>query len=276
MEYALTRAAPLRAGLASIPLLRAVALPLLRRLDRPITVTHAYTGLPLHLLSYTHKGYWYYGKAREAATMRRISQIIRPGDTVIEAGGHIGYVAQYLAKLTGDTGRVHVFEPGNDNSRFLARNIAGLPNVLHIKAALAATSGKQPFFEENIGGFMNSLDPDFARSSVQGRRHGGHLRIVQNSVATLRLDDYTLRHDAMPHFLKIDVEGGELSLLRGAEATLARAPALMVEVTRNQRAVFTLLRDHHFTLSDEHNTPITTPQMMRGNVFAERRRRISD
>ncbi len=55
-----------------MPWLRAIALPLLRQLDRPLTITNSYAGMPLYLPSYTHKGYWYYGKTREAATMRRI------------------------------------------------------------------------------------------------------------------------------------------------------------------------------------------------------------
>ena len=205
--------APLRAALASHPWLRSLALPVLRCIDRPITIKHAYTGRPLHLMSYTHKGYWYYGRAREAAAMRRIARILRPGDTVIEAGGHIGYLAQYISGLVGDRGSVHVFEPGTQNTRFLTENLSDLPNTLHIKAALAAEGGKQTLCEENIGGFMNSLDPDFVGDSEQGRKQGKHLKVVERRVATLRLDDYALRHNVIPNFLKIDVEGSELAVL---------------------------------------------------------------
>jgi len=276
MDITLSRAAPLRAGIASVPLLRAMALPLLRKLDRPITIAHPYVGTRLHLLSYTHKGYWYYGRAREAATMRRIARIVRPGDTVIDAGGHIGYTAQYLSHLAGPRGRVHIFEPGSENTRFLTRNIMALPNTLHIKAALTATGGTRDFYEENIGGFMNSLDPDFVRSSEQGKARAGCLRVVPAKVATLRLDTYTSRHDVSPDFMKIDVEGSELAVLAGAQATLAKIPALMVEVTRNTREVFTILRDHGFCLSDENGVAITDHADMRGNVFAERKRRQHD
>lgn len=276
MDMTLFRAAPVRAGLASSSLLRAVTLPLLRHLDRPMTIRHPFAGTPFELLSFTHKGYWYYGRAREAAVMARIAGLLRPGDTVIEAGGHIGFVTQYLAHLTGPRGRVHVFEPGQDNTRFLSRNIRKLPHVMQIKAALAAHSGEGRFYEENIGGFMNSLDPDFVKTSTQGKRRAAHLRVVETRIPTLRLDDYTLRHGVTPNFLKIDVEGGELDVLRGAAATLAQTPALMVEVSRNTAAVFALLRDHGFSLSDEAGKAITQPGQMRGNVFAQRKRRRFD
>lgn len=269
-------AAPVRAFLASMPWLRAIALPILRQLDRPMTITNAQAGMPLHLLSYTHKGYWYYGKSRAAATMRRFQQFVRPGDTIIEAGGHIGYVAQYLSKLTGPQGSVHVFEPGMQNTEFLTRNLAALRNTLHVKAALSDTNGEADFFEENIGGFLNSLDPRFVKDSAQGRRRAGQLAVRRCTVATLRLDDYTLRHRVVPDFLKIDVEGSEFAVLSGAESTLQHTRALMVEVSRDREAIFEFLHDHGFTLSDENGAPLRTPAALSGNVFAERRRRLTD
>ena len=276
MSFTLSRTAPLRAGLASVPTLRALALPALRRLDRPIKIRHAYTGDPLDLLSYTHKGYWYYGRSREAATMQRIANLVRPGDTVIEAGGHIGYVSQYLAKVVGDRGRVHVFEPGSKNSEFLSRNLSHLPQTLHIKAALSDHAGIQTFYEENIGGFMNSLDPSFVRDSQQGRRRVHELNITKHNINTLRLDDYATRHNVTPQFLKIDVEGSERAVLFGAEKTLARTPALMVEVSRDQAEIFELLGGLEFRLSDELGAPVTAPDQMHGNIFAEKQRRPSD
>ncbi len=201
---------------------------------------------------------------------------MRPGDTVIEAGGHIGYVAQYLSKLAGPQGCVHVFEPGTQNTEFLTHNLTALRNTLHVKAALSNADGEADLFEENIGGFMNSLDPRFVKDSVQGRRHAGHLAVRRRTVATLRLDDYTLRHSVIPDFIKIDVEGSEFAVVSGAEGTLARTRSLMVEVSRDRDAIFEMLHDHGFILSDENGAPLRTPCELSGNVFAERRRRLSD
>ena len=270
MDHALTRAAPIRAGLASFAVLRALALPFLRRIDRQITIKHPYTGHPFTLRSYTHKGYWYYGKTREAATMDRLRRLIRPGDTVIDAGGHIGFVAQFMSDLVGPDGQVHVFEPGSENVRFLGLNLADSPNAMHIKAALTAENGRQPFYEENVGGFMNSFDPSYAQCSEQGQWIAKHLQVTRRTVATMRLDDYTLRHKIVPQFLKIDVEGSELDVLKGAMGTVSQIPALMVEVSRNEREVFALLTALGFHLTHPDGRTVACPEEMIGNIFAER------
>ena len=41
------------------------------------------------------------------------SQIVRPGDTVMDIGANLGSVTRWLSGLVGETGRVHAFEPNN-------------------------------------------------------------------------------------------------------------------------------------------------------------------
>lgn len=47
--------------------------------------------------------------------MKTLAELARPGDTVVELGGHIGYLSVHLAKIVGDDGTVIVFEPGPNN-----------------------------------------------------------------------------------------------------------------------------------------------------------------
>ena len=96
---------------------RRVALPLLAKFGNfDVTIKHHYTGDRLRLNAFKHKGYWYLGKDRERNVMSSFERLICKGDTVIEVGGHIGYVSLFFAKLAGDTGHVFVFEPGANNS----------------------------------------------------------------------------------------------------------------------------------------------------------------
>jgi FkbM family methyltransferase len=266
----------LRAGLASNPKLRAIALPLLRRFDRPITIKNPYARMPIRLLSYTHKGYWFYGKQRESQTMRRFASLIQPGDTVFEVGGHIGFIAQFFSRKVGRNGQVHVFEPGQQNQQFLRQNIARCRNCAHIDAAVSDKTGQATFYEENVGGFMNSLDADFAPSSDIAASQGVGLQITPRHVQTITLDAYALRHGLSPNFIKIDVEGAELAVLRGATAVLVHARASRVEVARDKAAVFDILTNAGFTLSTETGTAITKPSQMHGNVFGTRRPRAMD
>jgi FkbM family methyltransferase len=266
----------LRAGLASNRRLRAIALPLLRRFNRTITITNPYARIPMRLLSYTHKGYWFYGKQREAQTMRRFAALVRSGDTVFEVGGHIGFIAQFFSKKVGTYGQVHVFEPGQQNQQFLRQNIARCRNCAHIDAAISDKTGKAMFFEENVGGFMNSLDAEFAPSSNIAESQGVGLQITPREVQTTTLDAYAVRHGLTPNFVKIDVEGAELAVLRGATATLVHARAIMIEVARDKAAVFDILTNAGFALSTDTGAAITKPAQMQGNVFGTRRQRAKD
>ena len=261
---------PLRAGLASSRLLRLIALPLLRRIDRPITMTNPFSDLPFHLLSYTHKGYWFYGRHRETVTMQRLAQMTRRGDTVFEVGGHIGYLTQFFARQVSHRGQVHVFEPGQQNQQFLRKNIARCMQCVHINAAVSDRVGKAVFYEENLGGFMNSLEADFATSTDNARSQGQTLKLRPRSVNTTTLDDYAKAHNVWPDVVKIDCEGTELAVLRGGRQVLQAARCAMIEVSRHKDAVFNLLSGFGFVLSRPDGTLITTPQQMNGNVFATR------
>lgn len=277
MQTTITASAPipkfrpkLRMGLASNRLLRALALPVLRLCDWPIAIKNPYADAPFKLLSFTHKGYWFYGRTREAATMRRFQHLVRSGDTVFEVGGHIGFIAQFFARKVGRGGEVHVFEPGTQNKPFLRKNIAGFRNCAHIDAAVSDRNGTASFYEENLGGFMNSLDADFAQDSNLAAAQRTKMQVTAQQVTTVSLDCYAQRHGRFPDFIKIDVEGAELSVLRGATKVLQQARALMVEVARDKEAVFHLLTDAGYQLSDENGTLLTAPAELHGNVFALR------
>lgn len=258
----------LRKGLASISILRSIALPILRRVDIPITITNPFSDLRFHLLSFTHKGYWFYGRHRERDSMGRCARLIRQGDSVFEVGGHIGYLSQFFARRVGQDGQVHIFEPGQQNQHFLRKNIANFERCVHVNAAVSDFTGKATFYEENLGGFMNSLDGSFAESSDNAASQRHRLELQPQRVNAVTLDAYATAHNVWPQFLKIDVEGAELAVLRGATKVLSRARAIMIEVTRNQIGVFNALETHGFSLSDPNGRKITTPDQLVGNVFA--------
>lgn len=82
----------IRRFIAKTPFLRPVVLHLLRWMARDTSLTNPWTGSRIYLNSFRHKGYWFFGKEREAGTMARFAELIRPGDTVVEVGGHIGFI----------------------------------------------------------------------------------------------------------------------------------------------------------------------------------------
>ncbi len=225
----------------AVKLARRLLMPVFARVNPgDITIRHHHTGDAVRLHSFRHKGYWWYGKKREAETMALFAKLIRPGDTVFDVGGHIGYVALYFRRLVGPAGQVIVFEPGANNLPYLRRNLSPYANIELVEAGVGDRSGKTTFHLEDLTGQNNSFVNDF-----EGYRANAEyaFRAPTKSVEVeiLTLDEF-VRGRAAPDFLKIDVEGFEYEVLRGGREMLAHArPMIMVEVQRNQKEVLELL-----------------------------------
>ncbi len=221
---------------------RRLVLAALKRVSRDITIRHHHTGDPLRLNLYTHKGYWYHGKRREAATLGLCRQLIQPGWTVYDVGGHIGYLSLYFAKFAGPQGKIHVFEPGENNLPYLERNISGHANITLVRVAVGAAPGRATIYLENLAGQNNSLVPEFAELARNAALAGaGAGKVTPRDIAVTTLDLHSAATRTMPDFVKIDVEGFELEVLQGMRELIGKRPVILVEVQRNQSEVFALL-----------------------------------
>jgi FkbM family methyltransferase len=162
----------------------------------------------------------------EPEVVDSIRENVLPGMTVMDIGAHAGFYALLFAKLVGPAGQVIAFEPLPANFRLLEENIAlnGLRNVLVRHEAVGERSGKLnlevPDLEDHLlAGPMSSADP---RGSM--------------TVPVVSLDDFILQRGLHIDFIKMDVEGAEGSILRGAQETLrASHPAMVVELHNAER-----------------------------------------
>jgi FkbM family methyltransferase len=251
---------------------RRLALLALRRVARDITIRHHHTGDPVRLNLFTHKGYWYHGRRREAATLALCRSLIRPGETVFDVGGHIGYLSLFFARLVGRDGEVHAFEPGENNLPYIERNVAAHAAIRLVRKAAGAADGVAPIYLESLAGQNNSLLPAFeglARNAALA--FAGAARVVAREVPVIRLDSYAAEADANPDFVKIDVEGFELEVLQGMERLLRRQPILLVEVQRNQAQVFELLENAGYRMFNDRCRQLLPKHAVRlsgANVFA--------
>jgi len=244
-------------ALSKLPFLRTCALWMLRSLRRDINLKNPWTGDRLFLNSYTHKGYWFYRRSRERLTMDRFASLIDSGDTVLDVGGHIGYISQWFAKLVGPTGRVVVFEPGTNNLRYIRRNTSPLLNVVLETSAVSDTVGTSVLFEDAITGQNNSMLSDYQNLDGVAASHGVEAHRTSRPVSTITLDEYVDRAGITVDFIKLDIEGHELYALRGAVKTLINAKAVMVEVTENSHEVAELLQKLDFTTTDASGSIVT-------------------
>jgi FkbM family methyltransferase len=226
------------------PAVRSSLLSLLRFLSPgDITIRHHWVGQRrLRLDAFRHRNYWSRGKKREHDVMVSLPKILRPGQTVIELGGHIGYLTIYFASLVSDGGKVVVFEPAPANLDYLRRNVEGLPQVTVEVAAASDRAGSADFFVENLTGQNNSLLGGYGQFDRVRKGLSIDASYEKISVPTIRVDDYVEEHGLRPDFVKIDIEGAEELALKGMQRTLGRfRPAMLIETTVNVQEVLAML-----------------------------------
>ena len=150
-------------------------------------------------------------------SVRIADLVLRDDPVILDIGASIGGVTAALAKRF-PAGQVVAFEAAPSVHRSLretVRRATGAP-ITVVEKAVGAEPGMLRFHEDGNGSGWGFLSEELGVVSVP-------VVTVDDIVAELRLD----RVD----FLKIDVEGGELGVLRGAEGTLLRdQPLLLFEV----------------------------------------------
>ena len=196
-----------------------------RNYDGPVT-TSWYFGLHFnHHLSGDMSQCTYIDGQYEPNELHALTEQIRQGMCVFDVGANAGVFTLVAAKLVGDGGIVHAFEPSpRDRERLLANvRLNRQSNVrVHAEAlggaagkAILAVAGAEHPGHNTIGGFAYS--DDAAAYSVE--------------VDVTTLDEIVAREGLNRlDILKIDVEGAETAVLLGAKAALGRfRPIILVE-----------------------------------------------
>jgi FkbM family methyltransferase len=159
-----------------------------------------------------------------------IERILRPGMTVVDVGANHGLFSLEAALLIGRAGLVHAFEPTPSTRALLVRNLAanGVSNVRVFPAALGAAPGAARL---RVHGAMSGLNTLAAQDVVWNGKLLRADNIIEVPVTTLDAHAGAENLDRID-FLKIDVEGFELSVIRGARGLLrsGRVVRLLLEI----------------------------------------------
>ena len=157
----------------------------------------------------------------EPETLAVILGHLSPGDVFVDIGANIGAFTLPAARTVGKTGRVLAAEASAEVFSYLLRNVAanGHSAVITLNCAICDSSGAIPFYpapNEKFG--MGSLGVQFSGKPI--------------AVPAERLDT-VLEQTGIEHVdvLKIDVEGFEVSVFRGAQKllTATRPPLILFE-----------------------------------------------
>lgn len=171
--------------------------------------------------------------------------LVGPGDVCLDVGASYGTYTVVLARIVGPFGRVHAFEPRPRSHQVLtlvtrllnSGNVEVHPIALSdMDSAEVIVTPRRHWFLPVPGrtflksGLEAGPDGDCADDYYPGWREefGG---ATERLVRTETLDGFVARHSGRVAFVKVDVEGAELRVFRGGEATLARhRPVVLCEI----------------------------------------------
>ena len=158
----------------------------------------------------------------QRAEIRALVAAIRPGEAAVDAGAHKGAYLPWLSRAAGSDGRVFAFEPQPDLAVYLERicRAASLGNVRVEPLGVSDAAGKRRLHVPGKDG------PSPGASFEEAVAAGSAGRDVPASVVAL--DAYLAGEPRRLAALKVDVEGHELAVFRGARGRIERDAPLVV------------------------------------------------
>lgn len=197
----------------------------------------------------------------EAHILSWVEEVLHQGNTFIDVGAHAGWISLASSRLVGSTGQVVAIEPSPALASLVRYHcrVNRITSIAVEEFAVADSSGIADFFIHNEG--ISSINSLF-ESSV-AREAPSESPVDRICVRTHSLDDYCESRKLSPDLIKIDVEGAELLVIRGASRTLSKhKPALIVAVhpplmpDGSEIELFTLLHDCQYVLRHSHTIPL--------------------
>ncbi|MCW3041134.1 MAG: FkbM family methyltransferase [Solirubrobacterales bacterium] len=177
----------------------------------------------------------------EVPVQEALRRTVPPGGTVYDVGANIGFFALLAARFAGDGGRVLAFEPVPAVADLVreAAQRSGLAGRVEVRTeAVARTKGAEELYVV--------ADASWSHLASRGNP-GGAVETITVPVTTL--DDVLAGGAPPPDVVKLDVEGSEGDVLRGAHDTLRRhRPVVVLELHDTHADALPVLREADYAL----------------------------
>lgn len=194
--------------------------------------------LKVNLANPEHQYLYFYGTHDERHVVTKLLKIIQPGDICWDIGANIGFYTCLLASRVEEAGAVVAFEPALRTCGYLRENVSlnRFANVTVVNKGLGDKAEQRSLYysEAALAEGTASLKYDNGRTASE--------RVTLDTI------DNLIRELPVPDFIKIDVEGYQLEVLRGGENFFkTQAPLLMAElkdVGETNRALFAEIENY--------------------------------
>ena len=163
------------------------------------------------------------GEYQEIETIHWLREVVKPGMTVIDVGANVGQMTMEMAHLVGASGQVIAIEPAPVNLAILRAHVSGNGFSKRVKVIAAAVCAQDQARLEisvpTVG--VSGVSSGFQLNGI-GLQLSAENRQHAIGVETLTLDGLCERDGISPAVIKIDVEGAEWDVLKGASDCLSR------------------------------------------------------
>ena len=192
----------------------------------------------------------------EPTTVRAYRRLLRSGSTVLDIGANIGAHTLPFAELVGPGGRVHAFEPTDFAFAKLVRNLELNPEL-----ANRVTVNQVMLVDHPDGELPTNLFASWPLTADERTHpiHCGRAMAIEHATATT-LDSYVERENLQKaDLIKLDVDGYECQVLRGARKTLERfrpvilfelAPDVLAEMGTSVKELVSIIASSNYVLLD--------------------------
>jgi FkbM family methyltransferase len=163
---------------------------------------------PLYKITYKA-----FKKKQDSFEISLMKKYIKPNDTVLDIGANIGFYAEILSEIVGEKGKVHCFEPDVTNFNHLKNRCQKLTNVqINNKAVSDKTEVIKIYTSKQLNVDHRTYKPDDYDQEID--------------IDAIAIDDYlffnldSAQSDKEINFIKMDIQGFEMSAVKGMTKTL--------------------------------------------------------
>lgn len=185
------------------------------------------------------------------------NSLVKKDMTVLDIGGNIGYFSLIASKLVGSQGKVYVFEPDPINFMYLRKNIEinKIENIILVNKCVSNEEGILTLYHHPKYHSCHSIYKNISKKAKAAVK-----------VKAITLNKMFENDDSEISFIKMDIEGAEVSALMGMDYLLKKNKVkylltefnlrILKSLGKNPRELITLLDDYfnkYFLMLDDKN-----------------------